>query len=67
MTLQSLHGLITAPPSLSLPPRRKTESIDVLDAVGSNIVVSTREGEVMRVLPRLHDDINEEWISDKTR
>ncbi|XP_030199883.1 NADH-ubiquinone oxidoreductase 75 kDa subunit, mitochondrial [Gadus morhua] len=46
---------------------RATESIDVLDAVGSNIVVSTREGEVMRVLPRLHDDINEEWISDKTR
>ncbi|CAL8390270.1 unnamed protein product [Gadus morhua 'NCC'] len=44
---------------------RATESIDVLDAVGSNIVVSTREGEVMRVLPRLHDDINEEWISDK--
>ncbi|XP_053733849.1 NADH-ubiquinone oxidoreductase 75 kDa subunit, mitochondrial [Synchiropus splendidus] len=46
---------------------RKTESIDVLDAVGCNIVVSTRGGEVMRVLPRLHEDINEEWISDKTR
>ncbi|KAK0150755.1 NADH-ubiquinone oxidoreductase subunit, mitochondrial [Merluccius polli] len=46
---------------------RATESIDVLDAVGSNIVVSTRGGEVMRVLPRLHEDINEEWISDKTR
>ncbi|XP_070588088.1 NADH-ubiquinone oxidoreductase 75 kDa subunit, mitochondrial [Erythrolamprus reginae] len=46
---------------------RKTESIDVLDAVGSNIVVSTRTGEVMRILPRLHEDINEEWISDKTR
>ncbi|XP_038044920.1 NADH-ubiquinone oxidoreductase 75 kDa subunit, mitochondrial-like [Patiria miniata] len=46
---------------------RKTESIDVLDAVGSNIVVSTRSGEVMRILPRLHEDINEEWISDKTR
>ncbi|XP_038153316.1 NADH-ubiquinone oxidoreductase 75 kDa subunit, mitochondrial-like [Cyprinodon tularosa] len=46
---------------------RKTESIDVLDAVGSNIVVSTRGGEVMRVMPRLHEDINEEWISDKTR
>ncbi|XP_067108702.1 NADH-ubiquinone oxidoreductase 75 kDa subunit, mitochondrial-like [Osmerus mordax] len=46
---------------------RKTESIDVLDAVGSNIVLSTRSGEVMRVLPRLHEDINEEWISDKTR
>ncbi|CAH1250085.1 NDUFS1 [Branchiostoma lanceolatum] len=46
---------------------RKTESIDVMDAVGSNIVVSTRSGEVMRILPRLHEDINEEWISDKTR
>nr|XP_006636856.2 PREDICTED: NADH-ubiquinone oxidoreductase 75 kDa subunit, mitochondrial [Lepisosteus oculatus] len=46
---------------------RKTESIDVSDAVGSNIVVSTRGGEVMRVLPRLNEDINEEWISDKTR
>lgn len=46
---------------------RKTESIDVLDAVGSNIVVSTRGGEVMRILPRIHEDINEEWISDKTR
>lgn len=46
---------------------RKTESIDVLDAVGSNIVVSTRGGEVMRILPRLSEDINEEWISDKTR
>lgn len=46
---------------------RKTESIDVMDAVGSNIVVSTRTGEVMRILPRMHEDINEEWISDKTR
>ncbi|XP_022067011.2 NADH-ubiquinone oxidoreductase 75 kDa subunit, mitochondrial isoform X2 [Acanthochromis polyacanthus] len=46
---------------------RKTETIDVLDAVGSNIVVSTRGGEVMRILPRLNEDINEEWISDKTR
>lgn len=46
---------------------RKTESIDVLDAVGSNIVVSTRTGEVLRILPRLNEEINEEWISDKTR
>lgn len=46
---------------------RKTESIDVLDAVGSNILVSTRGGEVMRVMPRLNEDVNEEWISDKTR
>ena len=46
---------------------RKTESVDVMDAVGSNIRVDTRGSEVMRVLPREHDDINEEWISDKTR
>ncbi|KAM8855450.1 NADH-ubiquinone oxidoreductase 75 kDa subunit, mitochondrial-like isoform 1-T2 [Spinachia spinachia] len=46
---------------------RKTESIDVLDAVGSNIVVTTRGGEVMRILPRLNEAVNEEWISDKTR
>lgn len=52
---------------LFVPLNRKVESIDVLDAVGSNIVVSTRTGEVMRILPRLHEDINEEWISDKTR
>jgi NADH-quinone oxidoreductase subunit G len=45
----------------------RTESIDVLDAVGSNIRVDAREGQVLRVLPRLHEEINEEWISDKTR
>lgn len=45
----------------------KTETIDVHDAVGSNIRVDARGGEVMRVLPRLNEDINEEWISDKTR
>ncbi|MEL7488247.1 MAG: NADH-quinone oxidoreductase subunit NuoG, partial [Pseudomonadota bacterium] len=45
----------------------KTESIDVMDAVGSNIRVDTRGREVLRILPRLHDDVNEEWISDKTR
>ncbi len=45
----------------------KTESIDVLDAVGSNIRVDARGNEVMRILPRLHEDVNEEWISDKTR
>ena len=38
-----------------------------MDALGSNIVVSTRSGDVMRILPRLHEEINEEWISDKTR
>ncbi|MFZ1426546.1 MAG: NADH-quinone oxidoreductase subunit NuoG [Geminicoccaceae bacterium] len=46
---------------------RKTESIDVLDAVGSNIRVDARGSEVMRILPRLNEDVNEEWISDKTR
>lgn len=46
---------------------RKTESIDVHDAVGSNIRVDARGNEVMRVLPRLNEDVNEEWISDKTR
>lgn len=46
---------------------RKTESVDVLDAVGSNIVIGIRGGEVMRILPRTNEDINEEWISDKTR
>jgi len=45
----------------------KTESIDVTDAVGSSIRVDTRGNEVMRVLPRLNEDVNEEWISDKAR
>ena len=46
---------------------RKTESIDVLDAVGSNIRIDARGAQVLRVLPRLNEDVNEEWISDKTR
>jgi NADH-quinone oxidoreductase subunit G len=46
---------------------RKTESVDVFDGLGANIRVDTRGGVVMRVLPRLNDDVNEEWISDKTR
>ena len=45
----------------------KTETVDVMDAVGSNIRVDARGREVMRILPRLHEEINEEWISDKTR
>ena len=45
----------------------KTESVDVMDAVGSAIRVDTRGREVMRILPRTNDDVNEEWISDKTR
>ncbi|KAJ7197269.1 Ndufs1, NADH-ubiquinone oxidoreductase 75kD subunit (775) [Mycena pura] len=46
---------------------KNTESIDVLDAVGSNIRVDSRGVQVMRVQPRTNDDVNEEWISDKTR
>ncbi|MGJ8528229.1 NADH-quinone oxidoreductase subunit NuoG [Maritalea sp.] len=45
----------------------KTESIDVMDAVGSNIRVDSRGREVMRIMPRINEAVNEEWISDKTR
>lgn len=45
----------------------RTETIDVLDAVGSNIRMDSRGSEVLRILPVLNEDINEEWISDKTR
>ncbi|KAJ6638427.1 NADH-ubiquinone oxidoreductase 75 kDa subunit, mitochondrial [Pseudolycoriella hygida] len=46
---------------------RRIDSIDVLDAIGSNISVSTRTGEVLRILPRENEDINEEWLADKSR
>ena len=46
---------------------KKTETIDVMDAVGSNIRVDTYDWEVKRILPIINEDINEEWISDKTR
>src|SRR5690606_18232695 len=46
---------------------RKTEAIDVMDAVGCNIRFDARGNEIMRILPRIHEDVNEEWISDKTR
>merc|ERR1719322_1538799 len=46
---------------------RKTESIDVHDAIGANIVVTHRTGEVLRILPRMNEDVNEEWLSDKSR
>ena len=45
----------------------KTESIDVMDALGSNIRIDTKWREVMRLLPRNHDGVNEEWLSDKSR
>jgi NADH-quinone oxidoreductase subunit G len=46
---------------------KKTESIDVMDAIGSNVRIDTYGWEVKRILPRINEDINEEWISDKTR
>jgi len=46
---------------------RKTESIDVMDALGSNIRIDSRGREVMRILPRINEDVNEEWIGDKSR
>lgn len=46
---------------------RKIDSIDVLDAIGSNIIVSSRTNEVMRIMPRENDAINEEWLGDKGR
>src|ERR687885_57006 len=46
---------------------RKTESVDALDAVGSNIRVDSRGPTVMRILPRLNEEVNEEWLSDKSR
>lgn len=46
---------------------KKTDSIDVMDALGTNIQVHARGGEVMRIVPRVNDDVNEEWLSDKGR
>ena len=62
-------ALLSKPYSFKARPWElsKTETIDVHDAVGSNIRVDTRGREVMRVLPRLHEDVNEEWINDRTR
>ena len=45
----------------------KTDSVDVLDAVGTNIRIDSRGPEVLRILPRLNDDVNEEWLGDKSR
>jgi NADH-quinone oxidoreductase subunit G len=45
----------------------KTNSIDVLDGLGSSIQIGSKDGQVLRVLPRLNEDINEEWIGDKSR
>ena len=46
---------------------RKTDSIDVLDATGTNIRIDARSGEVLRILPRTNDDVNEEWMADRGR
>ncbi len=46
---------------------RKTQGIDVMDAVGSNIRIDSRGASVMRILPRNHDDVNEEWLADRSR
>lgn len=63
-------GALTSKPySFSARPweLRRTDSIDVLDALGSNITVNHRTGEVLRILPKTNEDINEEWLSDKAR
>ncbi|SPF80544.1 NADH-quinone oxidoreductase subunit NuoG [Pseudoprimorskyibacter insulae] len=62
-------ALVSKPYSFTARPWEltKTETIDVMDALGSNIRVDTKGREVMRILPRNHDGVNEEWISDKSR
>ena len=63
-------GALTSKPySFSTRPWElvKTESVDTMDAVGSAIRIDTRGPEVMRILPRLNEDVNEEWIGDKSR
>ncbi|MCL2469078.1 MAG: NADH-quinone oxidoreductase subunit NuoG [Alphaproteobacteria bacterium] len=63
-------GALTAKPdAFAFRPweLEKTDSIDVMDAVGSNIRIDTRGNKVMRIVPRLHEGINETWINDKTR
>jgi len=62
-------ALTSAPYAFNARPweLKKTESIDVTDALGSNIRIDARGPEVKRILPRLNEDVNEEWISDKSR
>jgi len=62
-------ALLQAPQNYEYRPweLRKIPSIDVMDAVGSNIRLDVRGPQVMRILPRINEDVNEEWISDKTR
>ncbi len=62
-------ALVSKPYSFTARPWEltKTETIDVMDALGSNIRVDTKGREVMRILPRNHDGVNEEWLSDRSR
>ena len=62
-------ALLQKPQSFEIRPweLKRVPSIDVMDAVGSNIRLDVRQRQVMRILPRINDDVNEEWISDKTR
>lgn len=63
-------GALTSKPySFTARPweTRRIDSIDVMDSIGSNIVVSMRTNEVMRILPRTNEEVNEEWLSDKSR
>jgi NADH-quinone oxidoreductase subunit G len=62
-------ALLQKPQSFESRPweLRRVPSIDVMDAVGSNIRLDVRQRQVLRILPRINDDVNEEWISDKTR
>ena len=62
-------ALLQAPQNFEYRPweLRKIPSIDVMDAVGSNIRLDVRGPQVMRILPQINEDVNEEWISDKTR
>ena len=62
-------ALLQKPQSFETRPweLRRVPGIDVMDAVGSNIRLDVRQRQVMRILPRVHEDVNEEWIHDKTR
>ncbi|MDB5699038.1 MAG: NADH-quinone oxidoreductase subunit, partial [Alphaproteobacteria bacterium] len=62
-------ALVSKPYSFEARPweLRKTPGVDVMDAVGTNIRIDSRQREVMRALPRINEDVNEEWAHDKTR
>ncbi|BHF63682.1 NADH dehydrogenase Fe-S protein subunit 1 ndufs1 [Sparganum proliferum] len=62
-------ALLSKPYSFVARPweTRRVESIDVMDAIGSNIVISMRTNEVLRIIPRVNEEVNEEWLGDKSR